>query len=225
MTSAAVSSGSVTSDEMVEQDLQLMWTIQDAVYRRPWLDSRMSRIISKYPWNDICILVYLVSLVGVFEIGVRHFWVVATNLVVCYASRTLISAKRPVEYDSRLRPTTDLLAGSHGFPSVESYMSVVIIGHIFLRLPNNTPEETTFAYVFLCVGLVLISLVGFSRIYSRARFPHQIVGSWALGTVGLVAGTHYCERINGGFQAMSHHTHGVCVGFVVAIFLAVRMSR
>ena len=73
-----------------------MWAIQDAVYRRPWLDSRMAKIVSKYPWNDVGILVYLVSVIGAFEIGVRHFWVVTLNLVACYAARKLIASKRPV---------------------------------------------------------------------------------------------------------------------------------
>ena len=57
--------------------------------------------------------------------------------------------------------------------------------------------------------------------YSRARFPHQIVLSWLFGVIGLVLGIHYCEVVRGGFQSMTHHQHGVCVGIAVTVFLAV----
>jgi membrane-associated phospholipid phosphatase len=49
------------------------------------------------------------------------------------------------------------------------------VGRIFLR---------TGSWIFLPFGIAIALLVGFSRVYSRARFPHQIVLGWVLGFVG-----------------------------------------
>lgn len=201
---------SITYEELIEMDTKLLWAIQDYVFRRRWIDKRMAKIVSKYPYYDIGLLIWLVSVVGVFEIGKRHFWVVGINLGACFVLRKLVAAKRPVEVDIRLQPTTDIHPDSYGLPSIESYMSVVIVGHIFLR---------TGSWLFLPFGVIVTLLIGFSRVYSRARFPHQIVASWALGFVGLVVGIHYCEVMNGGFHGMHEFGHWTCFGVAVAVFL------
>jgi len=196
--------------DLVAWDVNFLWAIQDKVFHTPWLDRNMAKIISKQPWNDVGLLIWLVSLVGCFEFGVKHFWVVVTNLGSAYLLNRLIGAKRPVEYDVRLQPTTDLHPESYGFPSVESHMAVVVIGHLF---------RATLSWVVLALGVPLVLIVGFSRVYSRARFPHQIVASYVSGLVGLVVGIHYSEVLGGGFHNMSHHIHGVYVGLAVALFL------
>lgn len=98
-----------------------------------------------------------------------------------------MQAKRPVEYDRRLKPMTDLMAESYGFPSLESHMSVVIMGHYFMSY--NT-------LLLLPVAFIIMLAVGFSRLYSRARFPHQIVGSWITGFCGLLLSKHCCEKMS-----------------------------
>jgi len=66
-------------------------------------------------------------------------------------------------------------------------MSVVVMGHLFLSLNSLT---------LLPIGIVVCFVVGVSRIFSRARFPHQIVGSWGLGFLGLVVSMHCCEKMS-----------------------------
>ena len=206
----------IPMDIIVARDVELLWSIQDYVYRWPWLDRNMSMIVSKQPWNDIGVVLWLTALLGCFEIGVRHFWVVVTNLGVAFLANRLIRSKRPVEYDIRLQPTTDLHPDSYGIPSLESYMGIVIIGHVFKSI-----EEIWLKVLFLLFfGIPLVLVLGFSRIYSRARLPHQICVSYIAGIFGLLAGIHYCEKMGGGFHNMPSHTHGVWVGFVVVIFLA-----
>jgi hypothetical protein len=63
------------------------------------------------------------------------------------------------------------------FPSLESHMSVVILGHFCMF------------YNFILVfpfAVAVTFVIGVSRVYSRSRFPHQIVGSWLTGLLGLV---------------------------------------
>jgi membrane-associated phospholipid phosphatase len=203
--------GGFSLAEIVKYDVELIWSIQDFIFRRPGLDRLLSRLVSKQPWNDIGLLVWIVALVGCFEIGVKHFWVVVVNLGGAYLLNRIVQAKRPVEYDVRLQPTTDLHPESYGFPSVESHMAVVVVGHVF---------KSTSYWVVLLFGIPLALIVGFSRIYSRARFPHQILASYLSGVFGLIAGVHYCEVLGGGFHNMPKHTHGVYVGVAVVIFLA-----
>ena len=205
-----MSRDSLSYQELVDIDVKLLWAIQDWVYRRRWLDTRLSKIVSRYPMYDVGIVVWLMAVIGVYEIGKRHFWVVTINLVVSFVLRKLIGAKRPVEYDDRLQPTTDIHPDSYGFPSLESHMGVVVVGHIFLR---------TWSWIFLPFGIAIVFLVGFSRVYSRSRFPHQIVASWLSGLVGLIGGIHYCEVLNGGFHALNEFSHGVCLAFAIAVFL------
>ena len=58
-------------------------------------------------------------------------------------------------------------------------MSVVILGHFCMF------------YNFILVfpfAVAVTFIIGISRVYSRSRFPHQIVGSWVTGLIGLVSG-------------------------------------
>ena len=66
-------------------------------------------------------------------------------------------------------------------------MSVVIIGHLLICYPT---------VVGLVGGLSTIFIIGFSRVFSRSRFPHQIVGSWLLGVLGLLISVDCCKRFN-----------------------------
>ena len=191
---------------MIATDLELLWSIQDFCFSRPTLDMRMAAIVSKYPWKDVCCVVWIFFAIGCIELKTKHFFVVAMNLVGCYVGRRLIAAKRPVEFDVRLKPITDLSAESYGFPSMESYMSVVVMIHLYISFKSK---------FFLPLALFVIFIVGFSRVYARARFPHQVVGSWLLGLMGLYASMHCCDHMQ--FHNMSHFVHGKCVAVVVIL--------
>ena len=61
------------------------------------------------------------------------------------------------------------------------------MGHLFLSFKS---------ILLLPLGLLTVAVIGFSRVYSRARFPHQIVGSWLTGLIGLILSMHCCERMS-----------------------------
>lgn len=88
----------------------------------------------------------------------------------------MIRARRPFEYDGRLKPLADRYEGSHGFPSLESYMCVILYGLVYTSQPSP----------LLGLLLSLLALfIGYTRVYAASRFTHQIVGSWVLGLLGL----------------------------------------
>jgi membrane-associated phospholipid phosphatase len=193
--------------ELIRKDLVLLWKIQDYVYNWPSLDVGMAKIVSKWPWKDICTVIWLFCTIGTIEFKGRHFFLVIMNLAACFIARKLIAAKRPVEYDIRLQPLTDLGEESYGFPSIESYMSVVIMLDL-----THLIKPFAFKLLFFILALVVIFLVGFSRIYTRSRFPHQVAGSWILGFIGLILSIPCCESMN--LHQLSHGHHWYCVAIV-----------
>lgn len=201
---AAKDASMASFQEMVDKDIELMYSINEYCNRTPWLKDSMSRIVSLHPWKDITAVVWIAFLIGMMEIGSAHFWVVMVNLIVVMVVRRVVEAKRPFEFDRALQPLTDTNPESFGFPSLESYMSIVVFGHIF----------TMTRYLLLLPLFVTLSaLVGFSRIYSRSRFPHQIVGSWLLGIFGLLLGVVFVERTK--LAKLPAFDHGACVAFVL----------
>lgn len=193
--------------EMLERDTQLLWSIQDYFRKRKWLDVRMSQIISKNPWQDVVIVVWFFSAIALVEIGFLHFWVTAANLLFALMMRNLFQATRPMEIDRRLQPLTDTNAESYGFPSVETYMAVVVMGHLTVYFQS---------IMFVPIAFVVVFIVGVSRLYSRSRFPHQIFASWFLGIVGLLVATSCCKGMD--LHKMDQHHHYTCLIIIGAIF-------
>lgn len=70
-------------------------------------------------------------------------------------------------------------------------MSIVVFGDLFLHYPH---------FWLLVLSAALSALIGFSRVYSNSRFPHQIIGSWISGMIGLFLSWHCCAH-------MSFHTY------------------
>lgn len=73
-----------TFEEMIQKDLQLMWSIQSFCHEASWLSETMNMITNKNPLKDIVIVIWLLFIIGVIEFGQSHFWVVILNLVVSF---------------------------------------------------------------------------------------------------------------------------------------------
>ena len=101
-------------DDLIKQDLKWLFAIQKYCYHHHQFDNFMRGIVSKYPFQDIVLLLHIFFVLGIFEIGHDHFWLCSLNLAVTFAIRKLIAAKRPVEYNRALMPIADLSAESYG---------------------------------------------------------------------------------------------------------------
>ncbi len=210
-------SSSATYSEVIEKDIELMWAIQHYVHGNKSLRDWCRILVNKNPLQDICCIIWIFAIVGVLEMGMKHFWVVVINLFACFVLRRLVEGKRPVEYDIRLQPITDQGAESYSLPSIESYMSVVIFGHFVIHFNS---------FLFFLVGAAITFVVGFSRVYSKARFAHHIVISWVLGLIGLQLAHSYCERINIHLIERSlHGYYGSIAGVVVMCNFALNMEN
>jgi hypothetical protein len=67
-------------------------------------------------------------------------------------------------------------------------MSIVIMCHIH--------RHFGWTVWFAPVVIGVVGLIGFSRLYARSRFLHQVVLSWVSGIAGFVIGTSLCSRFN-----------------------------
>lgn len=56
-------------------------------------------------------------------------------------------------------------------------------------------SPTMVATLLLVLAVGVCALVGFSRVYSASRFPHQIAASYVTGLVGLLLSRHCCEHM------------------------------
>ena len=82
---------------------------------------------------------------------------------------------RPYELDPTLKLHD---AEGYGLPSGHAQLAVVVWGVI--------AAEFRRAWLWVVV-ILLMALIGFSRIYLGVHFPTDVLGGWALGAVSLVA--------------------------------------
>lgn len=122
--------------------------------------------------------------------------------------RQIIQAPRPFEYDKRLKPLADRYASSYGFPSLESYMMVIISGYITWKVPS-----CILILLFMCLTL----FIGVTRIYAGSRFFHQILGSWLLGLLGLQFTQSYVKTLSR--QRLSYEAHVSIITLLVFAIL------
>jgi hypothetical protein len=80
-------------EEIVRRDIEIHGEILDFCTRTPWIRDNMNMIVSKYPWQDICVLVTIAFCWGLFEIGPHFFWVCAINLGISFGKDIMGSIK------------------------------------------------------------------------------------------------------------------------------------
>jgi hypothetical protein len=67
-------------EDVIRQEVRLLFAIQDYCRQHPQLDYFMSSIVSKHPLKDIVLLLYLFFVFGLVEVGHNHFWICMMNL-------------------------------------------------------------------------------------------------------------------------------------------------
>lgn len=198
-------------NELALSEVEVLWNIQDFFFRHPKIDRFFSKIVSKHPWFDVCSIIWYIFIIGILQIGRKHFWVVSLNLSIAFVVRKLIEAKRPVEFDRKLQPMSDIHPESFGFPSLETHMSVVIMGHIYIHYYNTLRFYQS--SIVVCLAVILGGIVGVSRLYARSRFPYQIYMSYLTGLIGLILSMRCCSSLR--VHEIPTKNHWYCVGFVI----------
>jgi len=112
------------------------------------------------------VLISGVSVVAVFYIG---------SLM-----KLVLQRDRPLtEYVAHMRYETYSLPSGHAVGSTVAYGLLAYFAWQLLPQPWN--------YICASLLVILILLVGISRVYLGAHFPSDVIAGWLLGAVGLVA--------------------------------------
>ena len=153
--------------------LDLIRTIQ--LVHGPALDALFKGITFMGDEEFFLILLPLIFWCVDFAVGARLAF---AFLLSCYANaglKDLFAHPRPFDLD----PAVKLYeAEGYGLPSGHSQSAVVVWGTIAAGF------RQTWLWV---VAILLMVLIGFSRIYLGVHFPTDVLGGWAVGAVFLAA--------------------------------------
>ena len=153
--------------------LELIRTIQ--LVHGPTLDAIFKAITFLGEEEFFIMLLPLVFWCVDFAVGARLAFVFLLSVYANTELKYLFAHPRPFELDPAVKLHD---AEGYGLPSGHSQSAVVVWGTIAAGF------RKTWLWV---VAILLIVLVGFSRIYLGVHFPTDVLSGWAVGAVFLAA--------------------------------------
>ena len=152
--------------------LDLIRTVQ--LIHGPTLDAIFKAITFMGEEEFFLILLPLIFWCVDFAVGVRLVLIFLLSTYVNTGLKDLVAHPRPFDLDPSVR-----LAGAsgYGFPSGHSQSAVVVWGTIAAGFRK--------AWLWV-VAVLLVLLIGCSRIYLGVHFPTDVFTGWAIGVVFLV---------------------------------------
>ena len=158
-------------DAIWQWGLDLIHTIQ--LVHGPALDALFKAITFMGEEEFFLLLIPLFFWCVDFAGGARLAFVFLLSAYANAGLKDIFAHPRPFELD----PTVELHeADGFGLPSGHSQSAVVVWGTI------ATEFRKTWLWV---VAILLMVLIGFSRIYLGVHFPTDVLGGWAVGAVVL----------------------------------------
>lgn len=139
-------------------------------------------------------------------LGLRVGFILVTSGMVNYVGKLLFIGPRPYWVNSHVRAlwTTET---TFGIPSGHAQHAVAVWGMIAAYL------KRTWVWV---AAIAIIFLIGFSRMYLGAHFPHDVVFGWFLGAVVLWAFTRFWEPV-GAWVRTKTLNHQIFIAFIVSL--------
>jgi len=108
-------------------------------------------------------------------VGARMIFAFLLSTYVNNGLKYLIAHPRPPDLDPAVRLAS---AEGYGLPSGHAQSAVIVWGYL------ASAFRKTWLWI---VALLLILLIGFSRIYLGVHFPTDVLGGWIVGVVFLLA--------------------------------------
>jgi membrane-associated phospholipid phosphatase len=153
--------------------LDLIRTVQ--LVHGPALDAVFKAITFMGEEEFFLILLPLIFWCVDFAVGARLAFIFLLSAYTNAGLKDLFAHPRPFDLD----PTVKLHeAEGYGLPSGHSQAAVVVWGTIAAGF------RRTWLWI---VAILLMVLIGFSRIYLGVHFPTDVLGGWAVGAVFLMA--------------------------------------
>jgi membrane-associated phospholipid phosphatase len=152
--------------------VDLIRTIQ--LVHGPVLDTVFKAITFLGEEEFFLILLPLILWCVDFAVGARLAFAFLLSTYVNTGLKDLFAHPRPFELDPAVKLHN---AEGYGLPSGHSQSAVVVWGTIAVGF------RKTWLWI---VGILLMVLIGFSRVYLGVHFPTDVLGGWAVGAVFMV---------------------------------------
>jgi len=98
---------------------------------------------------------------------------------------------------SRPRPLTPLLGPALGysFPSGHAMSSVTFFGLLIYFIWKKAELNLLLRYVIISLLIILICIIGISRIYLRVHYASDVIAGFCVGVIWLVISINLLDRI------------------------------
>jgi len=166
-----------------EWGLEVIRAIQ--VVHGPVLDAFFKAVTFLGEEDFFMILLPLILWSVDFTLGMRFTFLFLFSVYINNAVKNVFADPRPFELDPTVQLHESGVEG-YGLPSGHSQSSVVVWGFLARYLRKQ------WAWI---LAILLMVLVGFSRVYLGVHFPTDVLGGWALGAMILIAYFALCPHI------------------------------
>ncbi len=139
-------------------------------------------------------------------LGLRVGFILVTSNLFNYVSKLIFAGPRPYWLSSHVRAFW-LTETSFGVPSGHSQLAVSVWG-MFAAYARRT-------WIWI-VSILIIFLIGFSRIFLGVHFPHDVIFGWLLGVVILWAFMRIWDPV-AAWVGQKTLTQQVIIAFVVSL--------
>jgi membrane-associated phospholipid phosphatase len=121
-----------------------------------------------------------------FFLFTKTKWKALTVAMVALSSLGLMSLLKKII--QRHRPADPLVSGitNYSFPSGHAFMSIAFYGLLILFIYEAIQQRNK-KILFTALLMLLIFLIGFSRVYLRVHYATDVVAGWCMGVIWLIA--------------------------------------
>jgi membrane-associated phospholipid phosphatase len=139
-------------------------------------------------------------------LGLRVGFILVTSNLFNYVGKLVFAGPRPYWVSSHVRALWSMET-SFGAPSGHAQLAVSVWG-TFAAYAKRT--------WFWVVSIVIIFLIGFSRVFLGVHFPHDVVFGWLFGAVILWAFTRFWEPV-GAWVGKKTLSQQILIAFIVSL--------
>lgn len=174
---------------LVRKKLQRYKPVDLAVFDRlhPWTSARRNKfmLFITFLGKHQFLIPANLLLIGYFIIVAHQNWFSIRVLTIALSSLVLMLLLKTLF--QRKRPLSPLLNAARGlsFPSGHAIMAVTFYGLLLYIFIRDT-DQTWLKIVLTCTLVVLILLIGFSRIYLRVHYTSDVLAGFIIGLLWLM---------------------------------------
>lgn len=165
-------------------------------YLKPAVSDRNNSIMLFFTFlgTHIFLIPANILLIIYFLVIKKHRWYSIKIPVIALSSMSLMFLLKALF--NRHRPDIPLLKEASGlsFPSGHAFMSVTFYG-LIIHIVWNQVKRKWLKWTLIVALVLLILIIGFTRIYLRVHYPSDVLAGFATGFIWLVIAVYILGRI------------------------------